>query len=50
MVLAMALGEVASLKEIRQVVKNSFPTDDYMPQDTQAWDTAYEDYLKINEV
>ena len=50
MVQAMALGEVASLKEIRQVVKNSFPTDDYMPQDTQAWDTAYEDYLKINEV
>lgn len=47
MVQAMALGEVASLKEIRQVIKNSFPTDDYMPEDTQAWDAAYEEFIKI---
>ena len=47
MVQAMALGEVANLKEIRQVIKNSFPTDDYMPEDTQAWDAAYEEFIKI---
>ncbi len=50
MVQAMALGEVANLREIRQVVKNSFPTEDYMPQDTQTWDTAYESFLKINQL
>ncbi len=49
MVQAMALGEVANLREIRQVVKNSFPTEDYMPEDTHEWDNAYGDYLKINE-
>jgi len=47
MVQAMALGEVKNQEEIRQVVKNSFPTEDYMPKDTDAWDEAYERFLKI---
>jgi rhamnulokinase len=42
MVQAMALGEVKDQEEIRQVVKDSFPTEDYLPQDTDAWDEAYE--------
>lgn len=50
MVQAMALGEVANLREIRQVVKNSFPTEDYIPQDSQGWDAAYEDYIKVNQI
>ncbi|HZJ83868.1 MAG TPA: rhamnulokinase [Clostridia bacterium] len=49
MVQAMALGEVANLRQARQVVKDSFPTEDYMPKDTHLWDRAYEDYLKISE-
>jgi rhamnulokinase len=47
MVQAMALGEVRDQEEIRQVVKDSFPTEDYLPKDTDAWDDAYERYLKI---
>ncbi|NLJ41359.1 MAG: rhamnulokinase [Clostridiales bacterium] len=49
MVQAMALGEVANLQEIRQVIRDSFPTENYMPQDTETWDSAYGDYLKIIE-
>ena len=47
MVQAMALGEVKDQREIRQVVKDSFPTEDFYPQNTEAWDDAYERYLKI---
>ncbi|HZJ57653.1 MAG TPA: FGGY-family carbohydrate kinase, partial [Clostridia bacterium] len=48
MVQAMALGEVANLAEIREVVKRSFPTEDYLPKDKGAWDSAYEEFLKYN--
>lgn len=47
MVQALALGEVANLHEIRQVVKESFPTVDYMPEDVEHWDDAYQRFLKI---
>ena len=41
MLQAMALGEVANLAEIRQVVKNSFPTEEYEPKEGDKWDEAY---------
>ena len=47
MVQAMALGEVKNQGEMRQLVKDSFPTEDYLPRNTDAWDDAYERYLKI---
>ncbi|MBM7581633.1 rhamnulokinase [Caldicoprobacter guelmensis] len=47
MMQAKALGEVANLREIRQIIRNSFPTVDYMPQDVEAWDEAYERFLKV---
>lgn len=47
MVQALALGAVKDLREIRQVVKNSFPTTEYIPQDTAAWDEAYERFKKV---
>jgi rhamnulokinase len=50
MVQAMALGEVKNQAEIRQIVKDSFPTEDYLPKDTDAWDEAYERYLKIQNL
>ncbi len=49
MVQAMALGAVSNLGEIREVVRNSFPTVDYMPEDTHSFDVAYGDYLKISQ-
>jgi rhamnulokinase len=47
MVQAMALGEVKDQNEIRQVVKESFPTEDYFPAETDAWDEAYSRFLKL---
>jgi len=49
MVQAMALGEVANLSEIRQVVKNSFPTEDYEPKESNMWDEAYGRFIKVIE-
>ena len=49
MVQAMALGEVRDSNEIRQVVRNSFPTEDYLPADTDAWEEAYQRFLKLQE-
>lgn len=47
MIQAMALGAVKNQQEIRQVVKASFPTEDYIPQNTEPWDDAYDRFLKI---
>ena len=41
---AMAVGDVRNLAEARQVVRQSFTTDEYKPQDSAAWDEAYRRY------
>lgn len=43
----MALGEVNGLGEGREVVRYSFPTEEYTPKDTSSWDAAYEKYLSV---
>ena len=42
LVQAMALGEVASLVEAREIVAASFAPRTFEPQDTAAWREAYE--------
>ncbi len=44
---AMAMGAIKDLKEGRQVVKNSFDITVYEPQDSDAWDKAYEEWKRI---
>lgn len=44
---AMALGEIGTLGELREVVRNSFATEVYEPSDTEAWDAAYERFTGI---
>jgi sugar (pentulose or hexulose) kinase len=36
---AMAVGAIGSLAELRDVVRNSFPTQRYSPAEPEAWDT-----------
>ncbi len=43
----IALGEVSDLKEARAVVRNSFPTREYLPGDLDLWDEQYERFKKI---
>lgn len=47
MVQAMALGEVKNLREIRQVVANSFSPEIYEPAETDQWSLAFEKYKNI---
>lgn len=42
-------GEIASLNELRQVVRDSFELIRYEPKDTQSWDDAYHRYLNITQ-
>lgn len=43
----IALGEVGSLKEGRELVRRSFPVVEYAPVDTAAWDDAYAKFLNL---
>jgi rhamnulokinase len=47
MVQAVAAGDVGSIAEAREVIRRSFPVDEYMPQNTAAWDDAYGQFLKV---
>jgi rhamnulokinase len=44
---AVAAGEVADIAQAREVIRNSFPVDEYQPRDTAAWDEAYGRFLKL---
>ncbi len=43
----MALGELKSLEEGRDLVRNSFATELYEPHDTRRWDEAYQRFISI---
>ena len=47
MLQAKAAGVVRDLFEMRRVIADSIETKTYLPQDTAAWDKAYERYLKV---
>jgi rhamnulokinase len=47
LVQAIAMGEISSLAEGREIVCNSFALKTYQPEDVAAWDQAYERYMKL---
>lgn len=47
LVQAMATGDVKSLSEARQVVRNSFGVKTYRPTDAKQWDEAYARYRSL---
>ena len=49
LVQAMALGQLSSLAEARQLVRRSFPVEVFEPGLSAAWDEAYERWLTLNE-
>lgn len=44
---AMATGDIADLEELRDVVRNSFDTETYSPQDAAVWDDQYHRYQAL---
>jgi rhamnulokinase len=47
MMQAVAAGDVASIAEARDVIRRSFPVEEFTPQNTAAWDEAYQRFLKV---
>ena len=47
MMQAVAAGDVASIAEAREVIRRSFPVEEFEPQNTAAWDEAYQRFLKV---
>lgn len=46
----IAMGAIKDLYEGRQIVKKSFPTDEYLPQDAGSWDKAYGKWKEICDI
>ena len=44
---AMALGDIADLDELRQVVRNSENVEVWTPNHTPEWEEAYQKLLKL---
>ena len=49
LVQAMALGDIGSIAEGREIVRASFDLKTFVPQDTAAWDDVYARYLELRE-
>jgi len=47
MMQAVAAGDVASIAEAREVIRRSFPVEEFEPRNTAAWDEAYQRFLKV---
>ncbi len=47
MMQAYAYGYVDSIPAIRDIVSNTFETETFLPQDSEAWDKAYRRFLEI---
>ena len=43
----IAVGDLANLDEGRQLVRASFPTETYVPVDSDAWEDHYQRYLRV---
>jgi hypothetical protein len=37
----MALGHIGSLSELREVVRASFPMEEFQPRDPEPWEQAF---------
>ena len=49
MLQAKAAGVVGDIFEMRRIIADSIEMKTYMPQDTEAWDAAYEKYLDVTQ-
>jgi rhamnulokinase len=47
LVQALALGQLGSLSELRAIVRQSFPLKQFLPQQVEPWETAYERFEGI---
>ncbi len=50
MIQAKAAGCVDSLLEMRQIIRESVPLDEFQPQNSECWSAAYDKFLKITKL
>jgi len=48
MMQAVATGEVGSIAEAREVIRNSFDVEEYEPRNTAQWDETYEKFAGVS--
>jgi rhamnulokinase len=46
----IALNEASDTGEVREIIKRSFPVEEYLPKETEKWDNAYERFKKIIKI
>ncbi len=46
---AVCIGDLSSLAELREIVRNSFPIKTYLPEDTSAWEESYHRFKTIEK-
>jgi rhamnulokinase len=49
MIQAKAAGCVDSLQEMRQIIRDSVPLDEFLPENNKTWENAYLEFLNIIE-
>jgi len=47
MIQAMAAGVVSSLQEMRAIIHASIETEEFIPQDADAWEQAYQKFITL---
>ncbi len=47
MMQAVAAGEVGDIAQAREVIRNSYPMEQYEPRDTAAWDEAFDRFTRV---
>lgn len=47
MMQAVSAGDVAGIAEAREVIKNSFPVEEYEPRNGSAWNDAWERFQRV---
>jgi len=50
MIQAKTAGCVSSLQEMRQIIGNSIPLDDFVPENSKKWAEAYQKFLNITQL
>jgi rhamnulokinase len=43
----IALGEIASIRDAREIVRASFPVEEFTPRSGGAWDEAFARFLGL---
>ena len=47
MMQVVSSGEAASIAEAREIIRHSFDVEEYTPQNTQAWDEAFDRFVQL---